>query len=239
MYYFILSSVLNYNFLLIAAAVIPAIVLMVKVYNADRLEAEPPGLLWALLRSGVLAALLALVEERVLCALLKTVIDPATPAYRILLFFVVVAVSEESSKYLMLHRTAWRTPEFNCQYDGVIYAVFVSLGFAVWENISYVLHYGFGTALVRAVTAIPGHACFGVFMGVFYGLAKKYENSGEADKATSYRILSIFIPVTLHGAYDYIATYAEGQWFFVAYVALLFITSYYLVGKTAKEDRYI
>ena len=50
---------------------------------------------------------------------------------------------------------------------GKVYAVFVSLGFALWENISYVLHFGFQTAIVRSLTAIPGHACFGVFMGAF------------------------------------------------------------------------
>ena len=239
MFYYILSAVFNYNFVLIAAAVIPAVVLMVKVYKSDRLEAESPALLWSLLKCGVLAALLALVEERILCALLDSALEENSRIYGILLYFVVVAVSEESSKYLMLRRGSWNNPEFNCQYDGVVYAVFVALGFAVWENISYVLHYGFGVALVRAVTAIPGHACFGVFMGVFYGLAKKYENSGVLDTARIYRILAVLIPVTLHGAYDYIATYSGPQWVFIAYIALLFIASYRLVAKSSKEDRYI
>ena len=36
-----------------------------------------------------------------------------------------------------------------------------------------------GTALVRAVTAVPGHACFGVFMGIWYGAARRYANEGD------------------------------------------------------------
>ncbi len=77
-------------------------------------------------------------------------------AYNVLLYFVVVALSEEGFKYLLLKKRTWYSSEFNCQFDGVVYAVFVALGFALWENISYVLMYGLGTAAIRAVTAVPG-----------------------------------------------------------------------------------
>ena len=76
-------------------------------------------------------------------------------------------------------------------------------------------------------------------MGVFYGLARRYENSGDHDSASLYGVLSVVIPVTLHGAYDYIATYSAGEWLFIGYIVLLFAGSYYLVGKTSKSDRFI
>jgi RsiW-degrading membrane proteinase PrsW (M82 family) len=47
-----------------------------------------------------------------------------------------VAGAEESSKYLLLRRRTWHSPEFNCQYDGVVYAVFVALPFAASGRIS-------------------------------------------------------------------------------------------------------
>ena len=65
MFYFLLSSLLSYKVLLIIAAVVPALFLMVKVYRSDRLEPEDPAFLWVLIRSGILAALIALVLERV------------------------------------------------------------------------------------------------------------------------------------------------------------------------------
>lgn len=43
------------NPILIAAAVIPAIVLLVKVYRADRLEREPPALMLSLVLYGILS----------------------------------------------------------------------------------------------------------------------------------------------------------------------------------------
>ena len=137
MFYFLLNSFMTYNFILIAAAVIPAVFLMVRVWRADRLEKESPTLMMQLVKGGILSALLALVEERVCCWILDAAVPKDTVLYNVLLYFAIVAVAEESSKYIFLKRNSWNSPEFNSQYDGVVYAVFTSLGFALWENISY------------------------------------------------------------------------------------------------------
>jgi RsiW-degrading membrane proteinase PrsW (M82 family) len=150
-----------------------------------------------------------------------------------------VGLSEEGFKYLMMKRRTWDSPEFNCQYDGVVYAVFTALGFALWENISYVLHYGLSTALVRAVTAVPGHACFGVFMGILYGIAKKEERSGYEQRSKLVRSLSVVIPAVIHGAYDYVASVNAGTLIFVLFIVVLFVLAYQLVGRASQNDRYI
>ncbi len=241
MFYFLTRPITNANLVLIAAAVIPAIFLMVKVYKSDRLEKESPGMLLRLVTAGILSSLLALVEERIAETLLNFVLDSSMLLYNIILYFVIVAGAEESSKYLFLKRRTWNSPEFNCRYDGVVYAVFVSLGFALWENISYVITYGFSTALVRAVTAIPGHACFGVFMGIFYSMAKQFDYRGNKAASKLLRLFSFLFPALLHGTYDFIATLEsqQGSWYFVLFVGILFLTSFLLVSKTAKKDKYI
>jgi len=241
MFYYLLRPILVYNGILIAAAVVPAFFLMLWVYRSDRLEKESPMLLRRLVVSGVLASLAALVAERVLSVLLNWTVPVDSKIHGLLLYFGIVAFSEEGAKYFFLRRSTWQHPSFDCQYDGVVYAVFVSLGFALWENISYVLTYGFSTALVRAVTAIPGHACFGVFMGVFYGIARKYENGLQPTAARTFRVLALLVPALLHGAYDYIATLESLQegWFFALFVVILFAVSFLLVGHTARRDRYI
>ncbi len=238
MFYFLAPALMSYNVILIVAAVVPAFFLMIRAYRSDRLEKEPPSLLWSLALAGVFSALIALVVERILGRILDAAVPQGT-LYDVLLYFGVVAFGEEGAKYFMLRRRTWRSPEFNCQYDGVVYAVFVSLGFALWENISYVMHYGFSTALVRAVTAIPGHACFGVFMGVFYGLAKRRFNEGGAAGSKALRILAVIVPALLHGTYDYIASTDGSIWGFIGFIAALFVVSFVLIGKMAKRDRYI
>ena len=237
MFYFLLPGLLSYNFILVAAAVVPAVFLMVKVYRSDRLESESPYLLWTLIKAGVFSSLIAMVAERVLSGLLGAVAARNSAVYQVLLYFVVVAGSEEGAKFALLYGKTWRSREFNCQYDAVVYAVFVSLGFALWENISYVLHYGFSTAVVRALTAIPGHTCFGVFMGVFYGLARRYENLGNREAARVCGAMAVLAPALLHGAYDYIASVGTSSWGFIGFIAALFAASYALVTRMSRTDR--
>ena len=73
------------------------------------------------------------------------------------------------------------------------------------ENILYVVQYGTGTALLRAITAIPGHASFGVYMGYYYGLAKFYEVAGDRKKKQNYLWLGWLSATLLHGFYDFCA----------------------------------
>ena len=100
MFYYLLPPILTYNYILIAAAVIPAVWLMIRVYQSDRLEKESPYLLWNLVRAGILSSLLALVEERILSAVLNQYVEPNTVTYNLILYFCIVATAEESSKYI-------------------------------------------------------------------------------------------------------------------------------------------
>ena len=179
------------NPILIAAAVIPAVFLLVHVYRADKLEKEPAPLLISLVLYGIAATFIALLLERFGSWLLGRYFPENSTPYNVLMYFGVVAFSEEGAKYFLLKRRTWNSAAFNCQFDGVVYAVFVSLGFALWENISYVLMYGLSTALVRAVTAVPGHACFGVFMGGWYGLAKRLHGQGKDGASKLCRVLAL------------------------------------------------
>lgn len=241
MFYYYVGLLLRYNFILIASAVIPAAFLLVRVYQLDRLEKESPRLLWSLVKAGIFSSLIALVLEKVFISLLNSYVPRDSEWFRILLYFVIVGISEEGAKYFMLRRTSWNTPEFNCLYDGIVYAVFVSLGFALWENISYVLHYGFANAVIRAVTAIPGHASFGVFMGLFYSASKMFEIQGDTQRSNLYSFIAILIPVLIHGAYDYIATLQtdSANVYFIAFIAVLFIVSIRLIKEFSQKDRYI
>ena len=229
------------NPILIAAAVLPAIFLLVHVYRADKLEKEPAPLLLSLVLYGIAATFIALVLERAGSFLLGLWFEEGSVAYNAIMYFGIVAFSEEGAKYFLLRRRTWHSAAFNCQFDGVVYAVFVALGFALWENISYVAMYGLGTAAVRAVTAVPGHACFGVFMGAFYGLARRYANFGDWGKDRQCRRLAVAVPVVLHGAYDFIATleFDGYAWIFVVFVAALFLAAYRMIKRLSRDDRFI
>ena len=226
---------------LILAAVLPAAYLMLKVYQSDRLEREPPRLLIGLVLLGMVSTALAGAAEQLGDRILSYFLDNGSLAYNALFFFLVVGPAEEGFKYAVLRWRTWRHPEFDCQYDGVVYAVFVSLGFALWENIGYVLMFGMHTAVARSLTAVPGHACFGVFMGVWYGAAKRYDLYGYEDRSRRARRLCVVIPALLHGCYDFIAS-LESEGFvlvFLAFVAAMFFTALRIVRRAARKDDYM
>ena len=226
---------------LVAAAVVPAVYLMLRVYRLDRLEPEPKDLLWSLVILGVASTSLASMTEQVGDILLAWFVPEGSLSYSIVMYFVIVALSEEGFKYMLLKWRTWKSPHFNCRFDGVVYAVFLSLGFALWENIGYVLSYGFSAAVARALTAVPGHACFGVFMGVWYGQAKRLEMAGLHAQAKRARRRALLVPLLLHGTYDFIAvTQQEAlSLVFVVFVLGMFFTALRAVKKQALTDHYL
>ena len=223
---------------LIAAAAVPAAALLILVHRADRAEREPPGLLVKLVLMGVVATAIAKALEYAGLGLLNAAFRRQTLLYDLLLYFGVVAFSEEGAKYLLLRRVTWRSPDFNSRYDGVVYAAFVSLGFALWENIGYVLMNGLGTALLRALTAVPGHACFGVFMGCWYAGAKETSRDGREDVSKFMRAMAVVVPALLHGAYDFLAAniHRYSVWLFLAFVSALFALTVRNARRYARED---
>jgi RsiW-degrading membrane proteinase PrsW (M82 family) len=73
----------------------------------------------------------------------------------------------------------------------------VSMGFACTENIMYVIDGGYQVAVLRAFTAVPAHATFGVLMGFYMGKAK-FSNNRLVLNLTGLLLATLF-----HGAYDF------------------------------------
>ncbi len=158
---------------MLGAASLPALFILLYVYKKDRTEPEPGSLLFHLVLLGFLAAVIAIIAEFIGELFLSFFELPTVTDRNFWDYFFVVALSEEFFKYILMRKRTWKEIFFNCSFDGVVYAVFISLGFAILENFLYVFDGGIVTALIRAVTAIPGHARFGVFMGIFYAMAGK------------------------------------------------------------------
>ena len=49
----------------------------------------------------------------------------------------------------------WGNPNFNEENDGVVYVGASAIGFAVLENIAYVVQNGIGTGVLRAMAPLP------------------------------------------------------------------------------------
>ena len=231
---------LDSNYLIyLAAAVLPALILLIAVYRRDRVEKEPAGLLIKLIIMGVLAALISVVLETAGESLLDLSVTPGTGIYHLIMAFGVVALAEEGSKYVLMRLNTWNHPAFNYRFDGIIYAVFVSLGFAAFENIGYVFSYGLETAALRAVLSIPGHLSFAVFMGFYYGRAKYYHNRKQKIRGFFASVMSLLTAVLFHGTYDACLMLGtdESTAFFLVFVTVTFLIVFFLLRRESKKDR--
>ena len=228
-------------FVYVFAAILPAVILLRYVYLHDTIEKEPAGLLLLLLGLGVLSALCAGVIEGLAQPILDRLAEPGSFWHTVLLAFVVVASVEETAKYVFLKKWTWDHPAFDYRYDGIVYAVFVSLGFAAYENIQYVLHYGLPVALPRALLAVPGHMAFAVFMGVFYGRAKGCERDGDDGAAMMSRGIGLVLAIFFHGFYDCCAMLGTGMAtiVFLIFVAVMYVWVYRLLQRESATDRVI
>ena len=226
----------------IALTIVPALLLLRYVRSKDRLEPEPPKLIWSLVGLGGLSIIPAVLLEMGGSAILIQAADTDSVLYRVIYWFVVVGLSEELSKYVMLRLRTWKSPDYNCLFDGMVYAVAVSAGFALVENVIYLFRYGASVVFIRAVVSIPAHICFSVFMGVWYSAAKKYQIQGVPGRMRRCRRLAVLLPALTHGLFDLIADSSDvgfGLIIFGAYVIAMFIVSWRLIKKLASEDAFI
>lgn len=220
--------------LLVCAALVPPMLLMKIVYRLDRKEPEPRDLMKRLFIFGVLCALPVMVLELWGQSFADNFQNNQL-LYLFLSYFCIPGFIEEGMKYSVLKRFTWRHPAFNFTFDAVVYAVFASLGFAAIENVLYVLDYGIGTALLRALMAIPAHATFGVIMGVGYAQAKCLERAGNLPAAKSRGTRAWLLAACAHGAYDFLIIAVGGVWFYV-YFAALIILGIVMTVRSEKHD---
>lgn len=226
------------NVLLLMLAVLPTFFLMVFIYYKDSYEKEPVGLLISLFALGMVSVIPALIIETLGNLLFSSMFGNNTSAYNFFNVFFCVAIAEEGGKYIFTYLRTWNNKNFNYKFDGIVYAVLVSLGFATVENILYVMQGGVSVAIARGLLSVPSHAIDAVYMGYYYGLAKYYDSVGNTRSKNHCMVLSIIVPVILHGCYDYFLF--EGTVLhlviFLIFVVALDILAVIRINKSSKKN---
>jgi len=181
--------------ILLAIALAPGVAIGVYIYLKDHHEREPLGLLMRSFFFGVLSIFVTLLISGVIGEFIT--IDETSLSEQAVHAFVIVALVEEFSKFIFVRGILYNNKHFNEPFDGIVYSVMVSMGFATFENILYAFNGGIGTALMRMFTAVPAHATFAVLMGYYLGKAK-FEH-----KKSFYALHALAVATLFHGAYDY------------------------------------
>lgn len=178
-------------------AISPVLIIIIYIFIKDKYEKEPTRLL-------AYNFLLGAVVSVIITTMLYVIIDIPFPLKnhnsifeQFIKAFFVVGLSEEFSKYIIVRYYAQPHDEYNEPFDGIVYSVMVSMGFAATENVMYVLHGGMEVAIIRAFTAVPAHATFAIIMGFYMGKAKFSKNRKLLN------LTGLFLAAMFHGAYDF------------------------------------
>ena len=182
---------------LLLLALAPIVVILIYIYVKDKYEKEPIGVLVKNFFLGAVVSIIITVVLGFAANIIFPITDEKSISQQFVKAFFVVAVVEEFSKYIIVKYYAQKKADFNEPFDGIVYAVVVSMGFAALENVLYVSQYGVTTGLTRAFTAVPAHATFGILMGYFMGKAKFSNNR------VKFNLLGLLIATLFHGAYDF------------------------------------
>ena len=221
--------------ILLLLAVIPSLIIALIVYKSDTIEKEPIKELLKAFLLGIVAVIITLVVSFIFGIADVDVNDINT--WQLFIYsFISVALVEELSKWLGGYILLRKNKDFNYMYDGIVYFSFIALGFATVENILYALSSDISTVLIRAVTTVPAHVFFGIACGYWFTLAIREKNKGNMEKKNRYLILSIIIPIILHGFYDFCLL--TGSYLFLM-IYLVFVVSLYVIsiGNARKMQR--
>ncbi len=183
--------------LLFSLAVAPGIAVCLFIYSLNKYDKKS-------IRYLVIAFILGMASTLPALAIQTLAVDVRNDPFRhsILSYlwyaFVIVALSEEGSKYLVLRGYAYSKAVFKEPFDGVVFAVMIGMGFATVENIEYVIKFGLETGVSRFFLAIPAHAAFAVLMGYPVGRAK-------FEKGRSWWLMAkgLLVAVLFHGSFDF------------------------------------
>ncbi len=177
---------------------LPAILAMAYVDRLDAKRPEPQRTLRLVAFAGALSGFLVVAVG----ALLRP-LGPEVGTYAAALYdaFVVAAGPEEAAKLACVLIVAWRRPEFDERMDGIVYGARAGLGFALVENVVYLLiipdSLGEFVSLfvARALLAVPGHAAWGAILG-YFAARRRFDGRGPG------MLGGYLLAVALHGLYD-------------------------------------
>lgn len=220
---------------LLIIAILPSISVALAIYLSDRYDKEPIKLLLKAFISGVVIVIPILIVEKLLVQfnIFYGILGIAYTS------FIVAGLIEEYFKRSAVLRIAYSSKYFDEKLDGIVYSVFISLGFATIENIMYLLRFSnFNpyVGLYRGILSVPAHSIFAVTMGYYVSLAKFSDNE---KKEKNFLNKSLYMPIILHGTFNFILMLGipQANLIFIPYIIYLWKTNQSKLSIYMKESK--
>ncbi len=228
------------TWMIIVIALIPAIFMMVYIYLQDNHEKEPLGLLLGIFGLGILSAVPAIILEWLAEKVINLTFGGMDLVYLAVTAFFGVAVIEEGVKFLAAYILTWRNRHFNYKFDGIVYCLFASMGFAGIENVMYLLMENTDTVLSlgisRGLLAIPCHGMCAIFMGYYYGNAKYAKSYGDRAGCRRNLLIGFLVACSLHGFYDF-CLFTQRVVFMILFIIFVIVADIFTLIRIHKAKK--
>ncbi len=222
-------------------AITPGLALALMIYFYDRYDREPIHLIVKLFVFGILISIPVLFVEMLLAELnfFSGLLSIAFTS------FIIAGFTEELFKRIVVLKIGYLHVAFNEKLDGIVYAVMTSLGFATLENIMYVVfsyrHIEY-LWIYRALLSVPAHMLFAITMGYYFSLAKFAPDARSCKKNLR---KSLYVPIILHGSYNFIVLSNQPHLFFILVPFLIYLwatnlrklNKYYMESKLRSLEK--
>jgi len=218
-------------FIQLLLAIFPAILIAWIIYRSDRHEREKWFPLTLCFFLGMLITIPVMKVQETFYN--WGIDDPENLFWVCFNSFLVVAFTEELFKFLALFCFPYWRPFFNEPLDGIIYAVMISMGFALLENVLYAMEFSISTTALRGITAVPAHAVFATMMGYFVGKSKfKTQRKTQG----RFLIMGLGIAVLVHGLYDFFIIQEFYDWLILLAIVTLVISIFFAMRMFKEEQ---
>ena len=215
---------------LLILAIAPSIVLFLIFYLRDKYDREPLGLLLKTFLIGAAVIVpVAYVEGELFREFGIDIMGYNGWVTSLFSMLFLVALVEELAKFLIVKWYAWNKPAFNEPYDGIMYTVMASLGFATVENLFYVFQWGITVAWLRAFLTVPIHALTAVIMGYYIGLAKYTK---DKKKARKHLATGLGLAIVFHGVFNF---FVSSEWGILVAMGPLLVVTAWVLGLRASK----
>ena len=214
------------DLVLVSLSIIPGFFIMALIYNLDEQNKEP---LWLLAITFILGSIILFLDINILDYFLSFN-DIENNFLSTGFEALTVSSTEELLKFLVVLLIIYPNKYFDEPFDGIVYSVFVGMGFATAENLTFVLQGSASLAFMRMISAVPAHFVFAVIMGYYLGKAKKKK------KAQLLFIgLALILPILIHSIYDYFLfmEFVNGIW--IGGIVILIITLFIAKNSIAEH----
>lgn len=218
--------------LLLFLAILPGLIIALYFYLRDLREPEPSGLLLMSILFGVVSFIISRGVGYLLHHYMYVPHDSVLN--QIISAFIFIGLLAEGGKFLFLRGIAFYYKSFNQPFDGIVYAIMVGMGYAMTENVFYVISSGVNSDVLRMFTTVPMNAVFAVIMGYFLGEAKLFRT-----RTFLYSLLALLLAVIAHGYYDYFLqlVYIRGLWMQgITSVLIVVVLSQLAIKKRKAEN---